>query len=869
MNFPSRLIDFVQRIQASRLNSSRLATRTTDRTRQSLEFQKLEARTMLAGDVTVFIDNVNLVVIGDAESNQIQIIGNRNGSASVVGLEDTTINGGAGFETNFPGLRNAFVTLNQGNDEVTIQGARFNEGIVLQGNGGDDLLVVRNSSIGSLNIQGGNGDDRVEIENVFTINDSLIDTLTGDDLVAIYNHAVGGDFSLLTGRGDDTIAVDRLGMFGNLTLNTASGNDQVLVAGRTYIGRSSNLSLGTGDDFLGVMPSRNGGTSQLQESTRIDGGGGNDNIAFDAAVSMQTDVEIIGNTGIDGFSNSGADLSQTTVGSFENSSFDVARALDEVYTQLAEEGIDPTRFGGSAALIFGIEIAGNDLSFTEGQAGQALDPTLEINGSFETVITGATVSIGGFVANEDILEFTNAAEITGIFDDSTGVLTFSGNGTVGEYETVLQSISYRNSSESPTETDRTIDVEISTADDSTTASRVLNVIAVADAPTITVSQDPVVFDIDDANLTRPAVVDASVELTDTDTNEFTSATVQIVGGGQAGDVLAAVDADGITSSYDAASGLLTLTGASSLESYQTALQSVTFDNSADRAPLGVRTVRFEISDGQSTVSGDVEISIVAGDTIELATSPGSLEYNETAPATEIDPNISIATGDSDTNISGATVNFVSGFDAAQDTLSFTPVAGISGSYDNVTGVLTFTGDASVADYQTILRSVTFVNSSFGDFAFSTTDRVIEFAVERDGLIAASNRTITIAEIGTEQELIERFLEVNNLTSEVTDTGLHFIVNQEGDGNFPGPNSNVTVNYRGTLLNGDVFDERDGLTFNLQQVIEGWTEGIPQFSTGGGGILLIPSDLAYGAAGLGPDIPPFSTLFFEVELLSFT
>ena len=71
-----------------------------------------------------------------------------------------------------------------------------------------------------------------------------------------------------------------------------------------------------------------------------------------------------------------------------------------------------------------------------------------------------------------------------------------------------------------------------------------------------------------------------------------------------------------------------------------------------------------------------------------------------------------------------------------------------------------------------------------------------------------------------------------------------------------------------LLNESVFDSNDGLTISLQSVIQGWTEGIPLYWVGGSGTLLFPSDLGYGPAGNGPDIPGDSVLIFEIELLSF-
>jgi FKBP-type peptidyl-prolyl cis-trans isomerase FklB len=82
---------------------------------------------------------------------------------------------------------------------------------------------------------------------------------------------------------------------------------------------------------------------------------------------------------------------------------------------------------------------------------------------------------------------------------------------------------------------------------------------------------------------------------------------------------------------------------------------------------------------------------------------------------------------------------------------------------------------------------------------------------------------------------------------------------------------VTVNYRGTLLNGSEFDNSykrgQPASFAVGQVIRGWTEALQLMPVGSKWQLFIPSDLAYGPRGAGPGIGPNSTLIFEVELLS--
>jgi len=117
--------------------------------------------------------------------------------------------------------------------------------------------------------------------------------------------------------------------------------------------------------------------------------------------------------------------------------------------------------------------------------------------------------------------------------------------------------------------------------------------------------------------------------------------------------------------------------------------------------------------------------------IELANP--AVNYAENDPPLVIDSSLTVSDPD-DTNLAGATVNFRDGFAAGQDVLSYTPVAGISGTYDAVNGVLTLTGTALIADYTAVLRSVSYENTSDNP---DTTSRVIEFRVD-DGVSSSSD-----------------------------------------------------------------------------------------------------------------------------------
>lgn len=119
------------------------------------------------------------------------------------------------------------------------------------------------------------------------------------------------------------------------------------------------------------------------------------------------------------------------------------------------------------------------------------------------------------------------------------------------------------------------------------------------------------------------------------------------------------------------------------------------------------------------------------------------------------------------------------------------------------------------------------------------------------------------------QIIEDYLQSNNMTAEESASGLHYIITEEGPGDHPLPTEVVEVKYKGYLPTGVVFEETGSAqtaTFPLGGVIPGWIEGVQLLKSGGGkGTFLIPSYLAYGTRGSN-SIPPNQVLIFDITLV---
>ena len=126
-------------------------------------------------------------------------------------------------------------------------------------------------------------------------------------------------------------------------------------------------------------------------------------------------------------------------------------------------------------------------------------------------------------------------------------------------------------------------------------------------------------------------------------------------------------------------------------------------------------------------------------------------------------------------------------------------------------------------------------------------------------------------VAHEASLLENYLTENDITIDPTASGLYYIEELEGTGNFPVQGNSCVVNFTGKLIDGRIFSKVLGadtytFTIGITEIIAGFQEGVYLMKPGGKATFIIPSDIAYGSEG-SPNrvIPPYSTLIFEVEL----
>ncbi|MFV1884468.1 MAG: DUF2341 domain-containing protein [Balneola sp.] len=363
-------------------------------------------------------------------------------------------------------------------------------------------------------------------------------------------------------------------------------------------------------------------------------------------------------------------------------------------------------------VLTGIEVSA--LSFTEGDPATTISSSISISDD-DTNLDSAKVYISsGFNSAQDVLAYAAALGITGSYDSGTGILTLTGTTSVANYQTALRNVTYQNTEAiSPTTVTREISFEVYDWDDvSNVTTREIDIVPSNDAPTLA-NLEGTTLAFTEGN--APTSISAAITTADNDDANLQGATVQFVSNYFLGeDVLNYVDAIGIIGSFNSSTGVLTLSGTTTLANYQTALRNVTYENiSSDPVTALNRTIEIRTFDGiDSSATGTRRNISVAS--INTAPTLASVESNSifyaAGDSSIISQTITLNDPD-DTDIETITFQITGNYDSNEDTLTFQTIFGITSSWNDVNGTLTLTGPASKIDFQSAARTVRYRNTA--------------------------------------------------------------------------------------------------------------------------------------------------------------
>ncbi len=651
---------------------------------------------------------------------------------------DNVINGGAGNDTISGGAGND--TLNGGDDNDTISGGAGSD--ILNGGAGDDTLFGGDTNFefdGNDVLNGGAGNDKLYAGGANASNSGtvILNGGAGDDLLVGGGGETTASYQDATGGVTVDLRLSSLSIGGAVAQAVGGGQgSDTLVGIQDLVGSAFNDTL-TGSDFQSQF-------SNVPGDNVITGGGGDDRI--DGGTGIDTAV----------FSGNQADYSITSlngnviVADLRAGHPDGTDTLTSIeFLQFADGKIAANPASQPPVLANATASVG----YTEQGSPIAIEPAITLNDPDSAVLTGATITIsGGYVAG-DFLDFSNIG-VGGSWDAASHTLTLTTTTSPATFQAELRTVTFSSTSDDPTAggADPTRTITITATDGvntSTPVTTTIDVTAVNDAPTLGGMGSVVIYTAHDAGV----VLDDAVTVGDVDSALLAGASVSIANGFVAGDSLNFTSQGGISGSYNAATHVLTLSGAATAQAYLTALRTVTFSSSADDPTAGgnlSRTIAWTVDDGgpanhQSDV-GSTTVNITpVNHAPQLGGAGNTAGYTEQAAPVALDSGLTVS--DDGLNLTGATVKISAGF-VAGDTLNFANQNGISGSYNAATHILTLSGTSSVGHYEAALRSVTFSSASDNpDNYGASTARTITWSVD-DGQATnhASNTPVTTLNI---------------------------------------------------------------------------------------------------------------------------
>ncbi len=552
--------------------------------------------------------------------------------------------------------------------------------------------------------------------------------------------------SSLTKSGPVTYAITYSGASsinlasGNITLNkTGTANGTVSVSNGTTATPTVTVSSITGDGTLGIS---------------IAAGTASDSVGNTAAAAGPSTTFTVDNTAPHGYtvsidqsainlSNKGA-VSFTFLNGELNSTYNYTFSSSGGGTNVTGSGT----ITGSNQKITNINLGGlNDgtitLSVTLTDSAGNTGSAATITKTKDVVQPSVSISSNQTSAKNNVpfivtIEFGEA--VTGF---NGGDITIA-NGIISNFTTVSQREYTVNITPSSVGV-VTIDIASSVAQDSAgngnLASSQFNMPSEDNPPVLANIEGTPLSYMENESATQ---VTNSITVSDVDNVNMASATVNITGNYQSDeDVLSFTNQNGITGSWNATTGTMTLSGSATNANYQSALRNVKYFNTSSNPNTSPRTVSFTINDGSdnsNTLTRQITVTAINNPPVLAAIEGTILSYTEKDSATRITDSITVSDPDN-ANMASATVQITVNYHSNQDVLSFTNQNGITGSWNASTGIMTLTGSSSDSSYQTALRSVKYFNTSDNP---DTSLRTISFTInDGDTTSVAAVRKIRV------------------------------------------------------------------------------------------------------------------------------
>jgi hypothetical protein len=382
------------------------------------------------------------------------------------------------------------------------------------------------------------------------------------------------------------------------------------------------------------------------------------------------------------------------------------------------------------------------LTFVEGDSAAAITNTITVSDEDDANIENAYVQItNNYQKEEDTLSFSDQNGITGLWNTENGKLSLSGSSNLANYQTAIRSIKYWNSSVSPNTSTRTIGFTINDGDaNSNTLTRQIKILAVNSAPVLTGIEDTSLVYVENDTA---KVITKNITANDADDSIIDSAEVRIIGNYiKSEDTLLFVDQNEIKGTWIADSGMIKMKGSSSIENYQIALRSIRYFNTSENPDTSTRKIGFIINDGETnsdTIKRKICIITINDASLLSPAKNGVLYYTEGDSSKVIADTISVGDVDN-TNIESALIRISGNYRQKEDELIYTNKNGITGKWEEESGTMILSGTASIADYQTALRSIKYFNTSKNP---STKNRTVIFIVN-DGETDSDTSTVTVS-----------------------------------------------------------------------------------------------------------------------------